>query len=67
MVYELHKFIYYLLGKHFKMFTHDSSLKNLCKKLVLAGEISRWLLLFQKFDFDVIVKPGKLNAGFDHL
>jgi hypothetical protein len=25
------------------------------------------LLLFQKFDFDVIVKPGKLNAGFDHL
>jgi hypothetical protein len=24
-------------------------------------------LLFQEFDFEVIVKPGKLNAGPDHL
>jgi hypothetical protein len=23
--------------------------------------------LFQEFDFEVIVKPGKLNAGPDHL
>jgi hypothetical protein len=24
-------------------------------------------LLFQEFDFEVIVKPEKLNAGLDHL
>jgi hypothetical protein len=24
-------------------------------------------LLFQEFDFEVIVKPGKLNVGLDHL
>jgi hypothetical protein len=24
-------------------------------------------LLFQEFDFEVIVKPGNLNAGPDHL
>jgi hypothetical protein len=24
-------------------------------------------LLFQEFNFEVIVKPGKLNAGPDHL
>jgi hypothetical protein len=23
--------------------------------------------LFQEFDFEVIVKPGKLNEGTDHL
>jgi hypothetical protein len=34
---------------------------------VLGGRICRWLLLFQEFDFEVIVKPGKLNAGADHL
>ena len=25
------------------------------------------LLLFQEYDFEIIVKPGKLNAGPDHL
>jgi hypothetical protein len=24
-------------------------------------------MLFQEFDFEVIVKPGRLNAGLDHL
>jgi len=27
----------------------------------------RWLLLFQEYDFEVNVKPGRLNAGLDHL
>ena len=26
-----------------------------------------WLLLFQEYDFEIIVKPGRLNAGPDHL
>ena len=34
---------------------------------MLGGRICRWLLLFQEFDFEVVVKPGKLNAGPDHL
>jgi hypothetical protein len=25
------------------------------------------MLLFQEFDFEVIIKPGKLNARPDHL
>jgi hypothetical protein len=67
MVYALQKFRHYLLGKHFKMFTYHSTLKYLVNKPVLGGRICRWLLLFQEFDFEVIVKPGKLNAGLDHL
>jgi hypothetical protein len=67
MVYALQKFKHYLLGKHFKMFTEHSSLKYLVNKLVLGGRICRWLLLFQEFGIEVIVKPGKLNAGLDHL
>jgi hypothetical protein len=67
MVYALHKYRHYLLGKHFKMFTDQSTLKYLVNKLVLGGIICRWLLLFQEFEFEVIVKLGKLNAGPDHL
>jgi hypothetical protein len=67
MVYGLQNFRHYLLGKHFEMFTDHSTLKYLVNKPVLGGIICRWLLLFQKFDFEVIVKPGKLNAGLDNL
>ena len=34
---------------------------------MLGGEICRWILLFQEFDFEIIVKPGRLNGGPDHL
>jgi hypothetical protein len=37
MVYALQKFIHYLLGKHFKMFTDHSTLKYLVNKPVLGG------------------------------
>ena len=67
MVYALQKFRHYLLGGHFKMFTDHSALKYLVNKPVLGGEICWWLLLFQEFDFEVIVKLGQLNVGPDHL
>jgi hypothetical protein len=67
MVYALQKFMYYLLGSHIKMYTNHFSLIYLVNKLVLGRRICRWLLLFQEYDFEVIVKPGKLNAGPDHL
>jgi hypothetical protein len=67
MVYALQNFIHYLLGSHFKMFTYHSTLKYLVNKPVLGGRICRWLLLFQEYDFEVVVKLGKLNAGLDRL
>ena len=67
MVYALQKFRHYLLGSHFKMFTDHSALKYLVNKPVLGGKICRWILLFQEYDFEIIVKSGRLNAGPDHL
>jgi hypothetical protein len=67
MVYALHKFCHYLLGGHFKMFIDHSALKYLVKKTVLGGRICRWLLLFQEYDFEIIVKPRIMNKGLDHL
>jgi hypothetical protein len=57
MVYALQKFHHYLLGGHFKMFTDHSTLKYLVKKPVLGGRICRWLLLFQEYNFEIVVKP----------
>ena len=37
MVYAIQNFRYYLLGKHFKMFTDHSTLKYLVNKPVLGG------------------------------
>jgi hypothetical protein len=67
MVYALQKFHHYLLGGHFKMFTDHSTLKYLVNKSVLGGRICRWLLLFQEYDFEIMVKPRKMNKGPDHL
>lgn len=62
MVYALQKYWHYLLGGHFKMYTDRSVLKHLVNKPMLQGCICRWLLLFQEYEFEVVVKPGQLNA-----
>lgn len=50
------------------MYTDHSALKYLENKPVLGGGcICRWLLLFQEYDFKVIVNSGHLNADLDHL
>ena len=49
------------------MFTNHLNLKYLVNKLVLGGKICRWLLLFQEFYFQIIMKAGHLNVGPDHL
>ena len=67
MVYALQKFRHYLLGSHFNMFIDHSALNYLVNKPVLGGRRCRWLILFQEYDFEIIVKPGRLNLGPDHL
>jgi hypothetical protein len=67
MVYALQKFRHYLLGGHFKMFTDQDKMKYLVNKPVLGGRIYRWILLFQEYDFEIIVKPERMNKGPNHL
>ena len=50
------------------MFSDHSSLRYLVNKPVLAGDgICRWLLLFQEYEFEIIVNIGRMNAWNDHL
>jgi hypothetical protein len=67
MVYALQKFRHYLMGGHFKMSIDHSAFKCLVNKPMLGEIICRCLLLFQEYDFDIVVKPGRMNKGPDHL
>jgi len=49
------------------MYTDHSTLKFLVNKPVLGGRICRWLLLFQKYDFEAVVNLGHLNVRPNHL
>jgi hypothetical protein len=67
MIFALQKFQQYLLANPFTFFTYHQALKYLVNKPVHQGKICRWLLLFQEFDFEVVVQPGKKNVSPDHL
>ena len=49
------------------MFIDHFVLKYMLNKLVLGENIYQWLLLFQEFDFEIIMNPGLLNSKTDHL
>ena len=67
MVFALQKYRHYLLANPFTFYTEHQALKYLVNKPLHHGRICRWLLLFQEFEFEVVVQPGKLNVGPDHL
>jgi hypothetical protein len=55
------------LENPFIFFTDHQALKYLVNKTIHQGKICQWILLFQEFDFEVVVRPGKNNVVPDHL
>lgn len=49
------------------MYTDHFTLKYLVNKPMLGGRICKWLILFQEYDFEVVVNSGRLNNGPNHL
>ncbi len=64
MVFALQKL---RLANPFIFYTDHQALKYLVKKFVHQGGLCLWLLLFQEFEFEVVVRPGKTHVGLDHL
>ena len=67
MVFALQKYRHYLLANPFIFYTDHQALKYLVNRPLHHERICRWLLLFQEFKFEVVVRPRKLNVGLDHL
>ena len=49
------------------MFSDHFVLKYLGNEPVLGGRICIWLLLFQEYDFEIVVKTRRMDKGPDHL
>jgi hypothetical protein len=67
IVYALQKFFTTYWEDTLKCLLITSVLKYLVNKPVLGGRICIWLLLFQEYDFGIVVNPGRMNKGPDHL
>lgn len=67
IVYALQKFRNYLLGAYFKMYINHSTLKYLLNKPILGGKNCLCLLLFQEYNFGVVLKPERLNVRPNHF
>jgi hypothetical protein len=67
MVYALHKFINFLLGKKFVLYVNHVALVYLVNKPQVSGRITRWLLLFLEYEFTIVYKPSRTHVIVDVL
>lgn len=67
LVLALQKWRHYLLGRHFIVRTDHYSLKHLMDQGSLTNTQQRRLLKLLPFNFSIIYKSGKENAGADAL
>lgn len=67
VVEGIRTFRVYLDGRHFHVQTDHRSLEYLQKMRDSNGQLSRWSLYLQPFDFSICHRPGRLNANADGL
>jgi hypothetical protein len=58
MIYVVKKFRHYLLRNSFIFFVDHEALLYIVNKPTIIGQIAKWLLLLQEFNFKVIYKPS---------
>ena len=66
VIWAVTKFQMYL-GKHFKIYTDHKALSWMESKERLPPRLLRFALELQAYDYEIIYKPGKLNADADAL
>jgi hypothetical protein len=58
VIYALKKIRHYLLGNNIVFYVDCQTSLYLVNKLVVIGQIVRWLLFLRNFDFKVVYKPN---------
>lgn len=57
----------YLMGRHFRVFTDQRSLKHILTQVTQTPEQHKWAAKLLGYDFEVFYKPGKDNRVADAL
>ncbi|GJY42672.1 DUF4219 domain-containing protein [Tanacetum coccineum] len=58
---------HYLLGKRFRIFTDQNSLKFILNQNIQTPEQQKWLSKLLGYEYDIFYKPGKENTVADAL
>ncbi|GFW23394.1 transposon Tf2-6 polyprotein [Trichonephila clavipes] len=67
VVNALKKFRTYLLGNHFKIITDYSAFQKTMDKKDLVTRISRWALLLEEYDYEIVHPSGQIMQHVDAL
>jgi hypothetical protein len=67
MGFALHKFRHYLLGNKFLFYIDCMALVYLVNKPHVSRIITKWLLLFLKYEFTIVYKSNKTHVVVDAL
>ena len=67
MIYSVGKFRHYLLANHFVFIVDHQALIYLVNRPVVSQKKTRWMLLLQEYDFEVVYKPDRSHVMADHL
>jgi hypothetical protein len=65
VVHAINKFRHYIIGYQAFVHTDHSTIKFLMNKPVTNPRVTRWLLLLQEFNINIIDRPGKDNLVAD--
>ena len=61
------KWRHYLLGRHFRIFTDQKSLKGLLNQHIQTPTQQKWLTKLLGYDYEIIYTPGRMNLVADAL
>lgn len=67
IIVGLQKFRHYLIGVPFKIITDCNAVRYSLNKQMLVPRISRWVLLTQEFNFEVLHRAGSQMQHVDAL
>eukprot|EP00253_Pinus_taeda_P002579 PITA_02579 len=67
IIYAINRFRHYITEYTTSVHTDHADIRYLMNKPITPGRITRWILLLQEFDINIVDKPGKDNVVADFL
>ena len=67
VIFVLKKFQNYMLGNLIVIHVDHQAILYLVNKAEPVGRLARWILLLQEYDYNIVHRPGRINAIADYL